>query len=133
MKIKSFFPATLFAIIILAGCQNNKIKEQSTEAPSTNNALVSFAQCLTDNGAVMYGTQWCSYCNAQRESFGESFAQVNYIDCEKNQKKCQDEGIQGYPTWKFKDGSSQSGLQPLEKLAEKTDCSIPLNITGPRK
>lgn len=119
--------------IFLTGCQNEKTAEQSIETPPINDDLASFAQCLTDNGAVMYGTQWCSYCNSQREIFGEGFDQVNHVDCEKNQKKCQDEGIQGYPTWKFKDGSVQPGAHSLENLAQKTGCVAPASATGPRK
>ena len=26
----------------------------------------SFAQCLTDEGAIMYGTDWCSFCKQQK-------------------------------------------------------------------
>ena len=40
----------------------------------------SFAQCLTDNGAVMYGTYWCSYCNAQKGDFGDAFIYFNGKD-----------------------------------------------------
>ena len=33
----------------------------------------TFAKCLTENNATMYGTEWCSHCKAQKELFGKSF------------------------------------------------------------
>jgi thiol-disulfide isomerase/thioredoxin len=97
-----------------------------TFSSSQNNEpglLDDFAQCLTDNGAIFYGTEWCPHCKNQKAMFGNSMQKVNYIDCDKNKAKCQEAGITGYPTWKFADGSSLSGTQFLSTLAEKTGCT----------
>ena len=93
------------------------------EEPPTN--LNEFATCLTENGAEMYGAEWCSHCKDQKAMFGEAFKNVNYIECPQEQQKCQEAGIKGYPTWKFADGTALPGAQQFSKLAEKTGCSLP--------
>jgi hypothetical protein len=83
----------------------------------------AFAQCLTDSGFVMYGTDWCPHCKDQKARFGKSFGYVNYINCDKSKEICNAEGIQGYPTWKGA-GKSYPGVQPLQGLASLSGCSL---------
>ena len=85
-----------------------------------------FANCLTDNGAIMYGTDWCSHCKDQKAMFGKSFDNVNFINCDKSKIACDSAGIRGYPTWII-DGESYSGVQPLVKLSSLTGCVLPYN------
>mgnify|MGYP002031682199 CR=1 FL=1 len=89
-----------------------------------------FAQCVTDSGAKMYGAYWCSHCNQQKESLGDSFYKINYVECSLpnnggQTKICKDEGVESYPTWEFGDEIRMSGFVPLEKLAERTGCELP--------
>lgn len=84
----------------------------------------SFAQCLRDNGVVMYGTDWCPHCQAQKRLFGSSFKYVTYVNCDYNKAACDAAGVEGYPTWVFPSGPSLSGEQPLETLAQRTGCAI---------
>ena len=83
----------------------------------------SFAQCLTDEGAVMYGTNWCSFCKQQKALFGGSFKHVNYVDCDANRDECTAAGVTGYPTWSVA-GELRSGVQSLEVLSSLTGCEI---------
>ncbi len=83
----------------------------------------SFAQCLTDEGMVMYGTEWCSHCKAQKELFGESFGYVNYVDCDLKEDECVEAGITGFPTWVI-DGELYPGKQSIERLHYLTDCEV---------
>jgi hypothetical protein len=83
-----------------------------------------FAQCLTEEGAVMYGTYWCSHCKAQKEDFGDSFQYVNYVECTEDKLKCVENGIEGFPTWII-DGRKYPGVQPMERLALLTQCELP--------
>jgi len=83
----------------------------------------AFAQCLTDAGLKMYGTDWCSHCQNQKELFGSSFQYIDYINCDKNKETCLIEGVQGYPTWKI-DGKSYQGEQTLENFAQITGCEL---------
>ncbi len=90
-----------------------------------------FAQCLNDNGAVMYGAYWCPHCQAQKKLFGSSWDYVNYVECSLpngngQTQICIDEGITGYPVWKFADGTEISGELSLEQLGSFTDCSLPV-------
>ncbi len=134
MKIKLSLLAIGVAFVF-AGCQEPVA--ETVEAPASEpvalNELDTFAQCVTDNGAVMYGSDSCSHCKSQKKMFGESFSQINYIDCRNNQQKCQKVGIKGYPTWKFADGTEGLGEQKLAQLAKKTGCALPQNLVGPRK
>jgi len=82
-----------------------------------------FAQCLTEKEIVMYGTEWCSHCKAQKAMFGKSFEFVNYVDCDKDRSECLINGVRGYPTWKI-DGELYPGEQKLEKLASLSGCEL---------
>jgi hypothetical protein len=89
----------------------------------------SFAQCLTDSGAKMYGAFWCPHCKAQKEEFGKSWQYVDYVECSTADgngqlKTCTDANITGYPTWEFADGERLEGAVPFTTLAEKTGCQI---------
>lgn len=101
-------------LIFVSGCGNN-----------SNNVLDqdSLSKCLTENGAVMYGTAWCHFCQEQKEKFGESFQFVNYVDCDYLKAKCQEAGVKGYPTWVI-NGKTYSGVQSLERLAELSACQV---------
>ncbi|HLC36714.1 MAG TPA: hypothetical protein VJK05_03870 [archaeon] len=88
-----------------------------------------FAECLTEKGAKMYGAFWCPHCADQKESFGESWSKVNYIECSSPDGKsqlpsCAEANIKGYPTWEFADGSRMEGFIPLQDLSQKTGCAL---------
>ncbi|MDP4008803.1 MAG: thioredoxin family protein [Candidatus Peregrinibacteria bacterium] len=89
-----------------------------------------FAACLTDNGAVMYGADWCSNCQAQKKMFGKSFEYIDYVQCDIEPEKCEAEGIEGYPTWKNNSGMEGTlvgrGVQPLQDLANAFACELPV-------
>ncbi len=88
----------------------------------------NFAKCLSEKGAIMYGTDWCVFCKEQKNMFGSSFGFINYVNCDpynnKQQiEKCKKEGIKVYPTWKIKEKVLE-GVQPLDVLADITNCSL---------
>lgn len=88
-----------------------------------------FAKCVSDSGAKMYGTYWCSHCASQKKSFGNSFSKINYVECSEpnnsgQTKACKDAGIQSYPTWEFGDGTREEGVLSLEKISQITGCSL---------
>ncbi|MFH1712004.1 MAG: hypothetical protein ABH846_02090 [Patescibacteria group bacterium] len=96
---------------------------------SSANVSDEFAQCLTDNGAKMYGAYWCAHCKEQKEAFGNAWDKINYIECAANSAggqtaECAAAGIESYPTWTFADGSRASGKQEMDFLAGKTGCTI---------
>ena len=113
MKIRSVLVVfSLMAMLVLVGCSN------TPSGPSEFDAL---AQCLTEKGAIMHGTEWCSHCKDQKAEFGNSFQYVNYIDCDKNRGACDAAGVEGYPTWTI-NGQNYPGKQSLGRLASLTGC-----------
>lgn len=85
--------------------------------------LDTFAECLTASGAVMYGTDWCPHCKAQKEMFGKSFEKVNFVNCDFNKEECLRNLVEGYPTWRIKE-QNYGGTQSLVALAEASGCEL---------
>jgi uncharacterized protein YceK len=113
----------IICVVFLAGCSSEPSENKSTESNSAN--YDTFAACLTENGAKMYGTDWCPHCKTQKEMFGSSFDIVDYINCEIKKSECQQAGIEGYPTWVFENGDKLPGTQQLKTLADRTNCELP--------
>ncbi|MFH0929366.1 MAG: hypothetical protein V1818_03350 [Candidatus Aenigmatarchaeota archaeon] len=82
-----------------------------------------FAKCLTENGATMYGTSWCSHCNNQKDMFGSSFKYVDFVDCDQNKLLCDNAGVEGYPTWRI-DDSNYPGEKTLQNLSNLSGCEL---------
>ncbi|MDO8474292.1 MAG: protein disulfide isomerase family protein [bacterium] len=87
-------------------------------------ALDSFAQCLADEKVIMYGADWCPHCQNEKKAFGGSFRLVPYVECPDDPQRCLKEGITGYPTWVFADGTRLAGEQGLEKLSKVSGCPL---------
>lgn len=83
----------------------------------------TFAQCLTENNLTMYGTEWCPHCQNQKELFEGSFYLVDYIDCDLNKAECINQGVTGYPAWKYQ-GEAYSGTRELQFFADLTGCEL---------
>jgi len=102
----------------------SKIKRKSTDQ------AISLAKYLSSKkgkgGATMYGAYWCPHCQRQKELFGyEAFQYINYIECspkgyKNNFSMCINDGIEGYPYWKFNNGEDQSGEMELVDIVKKS-------------
>lgn len=86
-----------------------------------------FAKCLAAKGVIMYGADWCSHCQNEKNAFGPAFEFVPYVECPKNIQQCLAKGIQGYPTWILPDGRRLEGEQGLEKLSQESGCQLTNN------
>jgi glutaredoxin len=70
---------------------------------------------------------WCPHCARQKELLGrEAWQYITYIECSpqgygSQPLICNKKGVDGYPTWIFKDKSVLGGERPLEELAKKID------------
>lgn len=98
--------------------------------PGKPGKLDSFATCLKDSGALFYGAFWCPHCQNQKAMFGSSAKNLPYIECSTADgagqlQTCVDAGVTGYPTWKFPDGTVETGEVALERLSELTSCQLP--------
>jgi len=98
----------LFALIFLTACSGK---------------YNTFASCVTESGATMYGTDWCSHCKDQKADFGKSFENIHFVDCDESKQKCLDAGVDGYPTWEI-GGELYPGKQSLERIASLTECEF---------
>ena len=90
----------------------------------------TFAQCLTDKGAVMYGAQWCAHCKEQKAVLGDSFRLIKYVECPDDTQLCIDRGIQGYPTWLIGTSTKIEGFdknKTMQELSDATGCVLPQN------
>lgn len=95
-----------------------------------NEDLKQLASCISDSGAMFYGTYWCGHCGAQKNDFGNAKQFLPYVECATptggaQAQACESAGITSYPTWVFENGERLAGRQSLETLAEKTGCFLP--------
>ncbi len=102
--------------------------QKQSEGPGE---LDQFATCLKEKGAKFYGAFWCPHCNNQKKMFGKSAKLLPYVECSTpdasgQTEDCNKLGIESYPTWIFADGSKLNGEIPLQQLAEKTSCQLPV-------
>ncbi len=78
----------------------------------------SFAKCLSEKGAIMYGAlDWCKFTQAQRAMFGSSFKYVNYHEYQELT------GIKKTPTWVI-NGAWYENVQSFDKLSSLTGCKL---------
>jgi hypothetical protein len=130
MKKIFLFIFLIIGIVASACTQQNVPEVQEDTGPSE---LDSFAKCLYDNGARMYGQYTCSVCRKQRELFGSSFQYIQEIECHPKGENpqtqlCLERDIAKTPTWLLeKDGQvveRLAGFQTLEILSEISGCSL---------
>jgi len=110
-------------LLIAAGTILLSVRNNNPVDPS-NNSLDDFANCLSEKGAVIYGTNTCQYCQKQKKIFGDSLRLVRYVDCFQNVAECQRKSIQKFPTWIFGDEEKVLGVQSLEELSQRTGCPL---------
>lgn len=116
-NMKKFALLAALPVLFLVGC--------SSSTSNTIAGMDEFAQCLTDAGVTMYGTNVCPYCLEQKKMFGDSFEKVTFVNCQEDPQACTDNGIQGIPAWQYEDGTLLQGLQDLEILGAKAGCEVP--------
>lgn len=116
---------TGFVVILLIG-----FAVVLAKMPGKPGKLDSFAQCLSEKGAMFYGAFWCPHCRDQKLLFGKSQKLMPYTECSTPDSKsqlpiCIEKKITIYPTWEFADGTRKEGVLPLEELATITGCVLP--------
>lgn len=112
----------LFIVVLIALATALTPREESNYSQAS---IQTFAECLVQKGATMYGAYWCPHCQAQKKLFGDAFKSVNYVECTQKVDECNAKNVTGYPTWTFADGSRVEGEQTFDALAQKTGCTAP--------
>lgn len=124
MKINFIYTIVGFFMVLVTGGLIVRVMQKSGPGEYDE-----FAQCLTENGAVMYGEDWCSNCQAQKRMFGKSFEYIDYAECGLTPERCAGQMIEGYPTWKNHSSMTPvlvgKGVQPLATLATAFSCTLP--------
>lgn len=121
---KLIIPILCLALVLnFAGCGG----DTSVEGEMTAEEITELAKCLGGKEVKMYGSVGCGHCQKQKDAFGESFENIEYIECNPNidldsARKCQAAGITGVPTWEFPDGTKKIGETGLPELAEAAGC-----------
>ena len=111
-KTKYYAAGAVIIVLIIAGIA------YSVYSMSRPGQYDSFAKCLTEKGAVMYGAMdWCKFTQAQKGMFGKSFKYVNYHD------ESELANLKTRPTWVI-NGQWYEKVQSFERLAEVTGCTI---------
>lgn len=87
----------------------------------------TLAACLTENGAIMFGSYTCPHCLDQKKDFGSSWDKINYVECNPkgpgyDKQKCEEYEISSVPAWYFRDGTKLVGRQSFEDLAKAASC-----------
>ncbi len=122
MKIGMNTLMVMLAFIVLGSIIGSAVFLQTPERD-----MRDFAQCITNAGATMYGTYWCSNCLNQKEDFGSAFEIINYIECSSPESHTFDlcDGIEGVPVWSNNQNEALMGRQTMESLAEFYSCDLP--------
>ena len=88
--------------------------------------LEGFAACLLESDAIFYGTEWCGFCNQQKQVLGEVYNQFSgqfYVDCDRERGKCSAARIRSYPTWII-NGRPYVGVQSIDALSAAMNCQL---------
>ncbi|RME53631.1 hypothetical protein D6783_01475 [Candidatus Woesearchaeota archaeon] len=131
MQVKTIVLAAVVIIALGAGAILLRgVSSPTGSVTKGTQELDSFAKCLSDSGAKMYGAYWCPHCKEQKEMFGKSFELINYVECalpggQGQSSLCQAAGIEGYPTWVFGNGERRAGRLSFETLADLSGCELP--------
>jgi len=101
---------------------------EATAAPD----LVAFAKALTTAGAKFYGADWCAFCTDQKNLFQEGKAYLPFVEVTNPDRTLNATGtaenITTYPTWKFANGQTVTGVQTLQQISTLSGVAIPTGI-----
>lgn len=92
--------------------------------PHTARSGKSFAQCLSEKGWVMYGSDFCPFCKSQKEIFSDDAVNIKYVNCDFYADICKSRNINSYPVWAQNDKLFIKGVQSLQNLSELSGCEI---------
>lgn len=134
--LKNNWFAIALVILVVAWLAIYSVGKNAILPTNNNNTTTStidtraLADYLTQKGFKFYGTFWCSYCNAQKDLFGDAASSLPYIECStpdgKNQLAvCSQAGIKSYPTWKFPTGKLIIGVMTLQQLVTASGYPTP--------
>ena len=106
--------------------EEEKYKDDE-EKESTEN-LAEFNECLSNNGMIIYGSEWCPACSQLVETLGgKEAAKPVYVECSEpeNEQKCEEEKLgTAVPEVQLNE-EKYEGQRSLEGFSEATGCPLP--------
>jgi len=98
--------------------------DQPINNPATpDQALMAFADCLSDRNFTVAYSDGCGACTMQKEMFGVAFANLSSVDCGSSAVNCSGMGIRAIPIWISGDTKEyHEGVLTIQKLAEWSGC-----------
>ena len=117
--------AMLAIAILLAGSgctpQRTSPTGDSALATPASPAMLALADHLNQQGAKLYTTYWCPYCQRQQALFGSAVAKLQVVECDPkgdnaHPEQCIQAQVSSYPTWQL-NGQLYRGMRSLEELA----------------
>jgi len=118
--------AAIALLLMGSGCtaQRTSITVDSANGASASPAILALVDHLNLQGAKLYTTYWCPYCNRQQALFGSAVAKLQVVECDPQGENAQPEQcaqaqVSSYPTWQM-NGQLYRGLQSLEELAVRS-------------
>jgi large repetitive protein len=94
--------------------------------------LVAFAKALTTAGAKLYGADWSATTTEQRGLFEEGSVSLPFVEVTNADRSLNTIGTQQnittFPTWKFTNGNTLTGLQTLQQIATSSGVAIPQGL-----
>ncbi|MEX2053006.1 MAG: hypothetical protein WD898_02135 [Candidatus Paceibacterota bacterium] len=116
---RGYIKLILIAVVLIGGAWLVLQKDKPARAN-----LDELAQCLTGQGVIMYGADWCPHCQNEKKAFGDSFRHINYVECPDEPDRCLAAGVSAFPTWVFPDGKKLEGEQGPDRLAQESGCGL---------
>ena len=110
---KLYLSLVVIVILVIAGIfiYKNMTKEITQE---------KLMQCIASK-AVLYGSKYCPHCQNQKAILGNYLGLFKSIDCLDEPQKCDEAGVDRYPTWKI-NGKLYTGVKSINELKQLTGC-----------
>jgi len=84
-----------------------------------------FTNCISGK-ATLYMQTGCFACKKQEEVFGESYKDLEVVNCAEDPSICATEGIDRTPTWVI-NYEKYIGYKTLNELSKLTSCPLKVN------
>ncbi len=123
-NIQRLGSAAAIALLLMgSGCtaQRTSPPVDSANGAPDSPATLALVDHLNQQGAKLYATYWCPYCQRQQALFGSAVTKLQVVECDPQGKNAQPEQcaqaqVSSYPTWQL-NGQLYRGLRSLEELA----------------
>lgn len=84
----------------------------------------SIVNCLNEQGAEYYYSDYCADCEKQKNEFGSSFEKISRVNCGRNRENCPN--LREVPAWYLPSSESKIyyGFFTLNQIRELGNCEM---------